>query len=74
MAGMVKRGPRKKSKRMRGCKLRIVDSWGHCDNCRACTRMFPNLMTALRALPILGGDPALICINSVGSVHRAVPA
>ena len=68
MAGTAKRGPHKRRKR-RFC---IVAFWQHCEQCRTYTTMYPNRLTAIRAVPILGGDPSLICINRYGGVHHAV--
>ena len=68
MAGMTKRGPHKRRRR-RFC---IIAFWEHCEQCRTYTTMYPNRRTAILAVPILGGDSSLICINRFGGVHLAV--
>jgi len=58
--------------RRRRRKFRIIACWQHCKRCRTYTTTYPNRQTALRAVPALGGDPSLICINQHGGVHLAV--
>lgn len=68
MAQRVKKGPHKRRRR----KFCIIAFWQHCDLCGTHTTTYPNRRTALRAVPIIGGDPSLVCINKYGGVHLAV--
>jgi hypothetical protein len=68
MAQRAKKGPHKRRRR----KFCIIAFWQHCDLCGTHTTTYPNRRTALRAVPIIGGDPSLVCINKYGGVHLAV--
>jgi hypothetical protein len=63
-----KRGPRKQQRR----RSLISTFWQHCEKCRTHTATYANWQTAMRAVPLLGGDRALGCINRFGGIHLAV--